>query len=137
VGRIVGIAIFWLLLCYVIGMSALSIIPSLFWPELGPRPHAPRLEQCAKEIADLDRELLEKTAESLRHRGPRRQLWLHEWDGRFMALAGGCGPLEGARADLLKLRTGVEALLRRYQGDALRTQERIWRAIDQVSGPHG
>jgi hypothetical protein len=135
-GRAAGIAVFWLLLSYVIGMSALSIIPSLFWPQIGPRAHAARLEQCALEIATLNRELVDQAAESLRGHGPANLgHFLRDWDQHYMALSGGCGPLEGARADLLKLRADVESLLRSYQGGAMKAQERIRRALELVKRP--
>jgi hypothetical protein len=130
--------LFWLLLCYVIGMSARSIIPALFWPTLAPRAQAPALEHCVREIRELDQELASKSAETLRSRQPARlSHWLHAWDERYLALAGGCGPLEGAREDLQKLRTGIESLLRTYQGGALRTRERIGRALDQMGAQRG
>lgn len=137
-GRTIGIVLFWLLLCYVIGMSARSIIPSLFWPALAPRPAAPRLEQCEREIRELDRVLLDKAAETLRGQNAEELArWLHAWDERYLAIAGGCGPLEGARKDLQKLRARVESLLRTYQGRALGIQVRIRRALDEVSRLQG
>lgn len=135
-GRKLGIVLFWLLLCYAIGMSARSIIPSLFWPALAPRPHAPALQQCAREIELLDQQLLSKSAQAVRGAGlAKLGHFLHAWDERYMALAGGCGPLEAARKDLQQLRTEVEALLRTYQGKSWKIQERIHRALSQSVAP--
>jgi hypothetical protein len=137
-GRTVGIVLFWLLLCYVIGMSARSIIPSLFWPGLAPRAEAPALKQCLREIRELDQELASKAAATLRSGQPGRiSHWLHAWDERYLALTGGCGPLEGAREDLGTLRTELESLLRSYQGGALRTRERIERAVVEIGADRG
>jgi hypothetical protein len=131
-GRLAGIALFWALACYVVGMSAVSIIPSLFWPELGPRPEGPGVERCAKQIDALDHELLNLAADALRTpRQTSRWPALKAWDQRFAALSDGCGALEGARRDLLRLRTGVESLLRGYDRGPMRTRERIRRALEQ------
>ncbi len=145
-GRALGISLFWLLACYVIGMSAVSIIPSLYWPELGPRPQAPGLEFCAREIQQLDDGLLALAAGALHGGNPtERARALNAWDARFDRLAGGCGPLEGARIDLLRLRRGIDSLLRRYDRGPMRAQERIRRALAQLGegagrtdpkGPH-
>jgi hypothetical protein len=120
-------------LCFVIGASALSIIPSLFWPDLAPRPPRVPTEQCAQQIAALDRDLREDAAARLR--GERRAklgVWLREWDGRYMTLSGGCGPLEGARKDLYKFRNGLETLLQRYESGAGKTQQRIQHALEPI-----
>jgi hypothetical protein len=132
-GRRVGIALVWMSLCFVIGVSALSIIPSLFWPDLAPRPPQVPTERCAQQIAALDRDLREDAAARLRGE-PRAKLgvWLREWDGRYMTLAGGCGPLEGARKDLYKLRNGLESLLQRYENGAGKTQRRIQDALEPI-----
>jgi hypothetical protein len=132
-GRRIGITLVWMSLCFVIGASSLSIIPSLFWPELAPRPPQVPTEQCAQQIAALDRELREDAAARLRGE-PRAKLgvWLREWDGRYMTLSGGCGPLEATRKDLYKLRNGLESLLQRYESGAGKTQRRIQNALEPI-----
>jgi hypothetical protein len=135
VGRRVGITLVWISLCYVVGASASSIIPSLFWPDLAPRPPRVPTERCAHEIAALDRALRDGAAARLR--GDQRVklgVWLREWDGRYMTLTGGCGPLEGARKDLYKLRNDLEALLQRYDNNAGKTQQRIEHALEPIGG---
>jgi hypothetical protein len=134
-GRRIGIAFVWVSLCFVIFTSSLSIIPALFWPDAAPRPPAVPTQACAKRIAQLDRELREDAAARLRGE-PRVKLgvWLSEWDRRYIVLSGGCGPLEGARKDLYKLRNGLEALLQRYENGAGKTQRRIENALEPIGG---
>jgi hypothetical protein len=126
------------MLCYVIGMSSLSILPSLFWPEHAPRPPAAPTDRCASEIAALDRELLDNTDATLR--GEQRlplQAWLHTWDGRYMRLSGGCGALEPARKDLHKLRTGIESLLQSYERGPGKARQRIQHALEPLGAGAG
>ncbi|MFI5305991.1 MAG: hypothetical protein ACHQ53_01485 [Polyangiales bacterium] len=114
-------------------MSAVSIIPSLFFPDVGPRPRAPSLARCASELSALDQALVEITARSLR--GKKLSDFgrsLHAWDTRATALSGGCGPLDEARKDLLHLRADVEALIRKIDSGPRKTQERIRRALQQI-----
>lgn len=137
-GRRVGIALFWMMLCYVIGMSSFSILPSLFWPKHAPRPPAVPTERCATEIAALDQELLRHTEATLRgeHHLPL-QTWLRDWDGRYLALSGGCGALEPARKDLLKLRTGIESLIHNYERGPGKARQRIQHALEPMSDGAG
>jgi hypothetical protein len=130
-GRRLGIALFWLLLVYVIGMSAASIIPALYFPEIAPRPDAQSEQVCARGIDALERELLAKIAGTLTS-GDAGGLdrWLADWDKRSAALAGGCGALESARQDLLELRTGIGSLLTKYRSGPLRAQQRLDRALE-------
>jgi len=133
-GRKAGIAVFWLLLAYLVGMSSVSIIPSLFFPEIGPRPTGPTVSRCAMEISALERTLMDRTAATLRDPqtgGASR--WLAAWDARYLALDGGCGPLENARKDLAGLRTGLEALLNSYEQGPMQVRERIRRALQSLS----
>jgi chorismate mutase len=132
-GRNIGIALFWLLLCYVIGMSARSIIPSLFWPSLAPVAHVPGLADCAREIDTLDRELIHQAAKSL-HAGDfvGSERWLAAWDRRYLALSGGCGALESARKDLLELREGVGSMLETYRDGPWQAHQRIERVLDPL-----
>jgi hypothetical protein len=114
-------------------MSSVSIIPSLFFPEVGPRPRAPSLAFCASEIAALDQALVDITSRSLRG----KQLaelgrGLHAWDSRAVALSGGCGALDEARQDLLHLRADFEVLIRKIDRGPRKTQERIRRALQQI-----
>lgn len=132
-GRAAGIVLFWVLAFYVIGMSAVSIIPSLYWPALAPHAPPATVATCAHEISALDQKLLELVSESLhRHSSAELAMALHAWDGRSLALAGGCGPLEAARRELLHLRAQVGTLLRRIDRGPGRTQMRIQRAIAQI-----
>lgn len=133
-GRRLGIAVFWLLCCFVIGMSARSIVPSLFWPSLAPRAQARDAVHCAREIAALDGQLQRKTSASLREGDvAASQRWLIAWDRRSMALSGGCGALEQARVDLLELRAGLGALLERYRDGPMQAQQRLRRILDAHS----
>jgi hypothetical protein len=133
IGRKLGIGLFWLLAVYMVGMSAASIIPALYWPNIAPRPDAPALARCAAEIDALERELLRSATASLRRgqvAGVERSLL--EWDQRAIALSGGCGALEPAREDLLKLRAGIGALLAGYRSGTLRVQQRLQRTLDAI-----
>jgi hypothetical protein len=133
VGRKLGIGLFWLLAVYMIGMSAASIIPALYWPNAAPRPDAPAVAHCAAEIDALERDLLRATATSLRHgqlTGIERSLLA--WDQRAIALSGGCGALEPAREDLLRLRAGIGALIASYRSGTLRVQQRLQRTLDAI-----
>mgnify|MGYP001615122712 CR=1 FL=1 len=138
-GRKAGIAVFWLLLAYLVGMSSVSIIPSLYFPEIGPRPAGPTVQRCAREISALETSLMNRTAEALRDpQTSDTSRWLAAWDARYTALHGGCGPLEDARKDLAGLRTGLEALLNSYEQGPMQVRERIRRALQSLSErPHG
>jgi hypothetical protein len=131
IGRRLGIGLFWLLAVYMIGMSAASIIPALYWPDAAPRPRALSAARCAQQIHALERDLLAKVADSVQ-RGSLTGLerWLLMWDGRSLALAGGCGPLEPARKDLLRLRADLGSLLASYRSRSLRVQQRLQRALE-------
>jgi len=131
-GRQLGIALFWLIGVYVIGMSAASIIPALYFPGAAPKPPALVIDRCARQLDVLERELLAKTARTLESGSASGlDLWLSRWDGRALALDGGCGGLESAREDLLELRDGIGALLANYRSGTLRVQQRLNRALEQ------
>lgn len=132
VGRRVGIVIFWLMAAWVVGMSSVSVISALYWPESAPRPAAASVDTCAKQISELDEELSSKATEYLgRHDIRGMEAWLQQWDRRYLALSGGCGPLEPARKDLGELRAEMERLLERYSQDAAKRHERIRQALHQ------
>jgi hypothetical protein len=134
IGRKIGIGLFWLLLCYVIGMSAVSIIPALYWPELAPRPAGVQAEECAARIDALQQELLARAARAVRAGSEQGlQRWLVGWDKRALALSGGCGPLEQAHRDLLRLRRGVGSLLAAYRSDSMPVQQRLRRLLKGLS----
>lgn len=130
-GRKLGIALFWLLLAYTIGMSAVSIIPALYFPEIAPNPPPLPAGQCEERIRTLAGELVAKTASTVR-RGEMAGLdrWLSSWDKRSLALAGGCGALEPARRDLLELRADIGTLLATYREGPLPVQQRLERALE-------
>jgi hypothetical protein len=131
IGRRIGIALFWSLGFFVIGMSAASIIPSLYFPDAAPIPRAEGPESCARELDALERDLLGRVAETLeRAHTTGLERFLTVWDGRALALAGGCGPLESARQDLLTLRTGVGSLLTNYRAAPLTAQRRLRSALE-------
>ncbi|MDD9935277.1 MAG: hypothetical protein OXT09_16820 [Myxococcales bacterium] len=132
IGRRLGIAIFWLLAAYVIGMSSISVISALYWPDSAPHPSGAGVGLCATEIRELEQELVSHTTDYLGRRDIRgMEAWLQQWDRRFLALAG-CGALEPARRELGELRTEMERLLERYGRDAARRQERILQALEQL-----
>jgi hypothetical protein len=130
-GRRLGIALFWLMLVYVISMSAVSIIPALYFPAIAPTPPETAVKLCALRIDELERDLLARTTAVLK-RGDAGGLdrWLATWDKRLAELAGGCGALESARQDLLKLRAGIGSLLSSYRSGPLRIQQRLDRALE-------
>jgi hypothetical protein len=132
-GRRIGIALFWLLTCYVIGMSTRSIVPALFWPNLAPLVRTPEAAECARELQELDDQLLRKAGESLA-RGDMAnfQRWLPRWDKRFATLTGGCGALARPRQDLLALRSGLGSLLQAFQIGPLKAHERLKSALDPL-----
>ena len=133
-GRRIGIGLFWLLLFYVIGMSAVSIIPSLYWPDLAPRPKGLQTEQCGARIEALQQELLARATRTIRGADDRGlQRWLVAWDKRALELSGGCGPLERAHHDLLRLRRGVGSLLAEYRSDPMPVQQRLRRLLKGLS----
>jgi len=132
-GRRIGIALFWLLTCYVIGMSTRSIVPALFWPHLAPLARAPEAAECARELRKLDEQLLQKAGESLA-RGELAdfQAWLLRWDKRFATLTGGCGSLARPRRDLLALRSGLGSLFDDFRRGPLKAHERLKSALDPL-----
>lgn len=131
-GRKIGVALFWALAAYVIGMSARSVIPSLFWPDAAPRPAGKGVEVCAEEIDALERSLSRRVRESFaEHSLHGLTPFLAAWDERYAQLAD-CGPLEPARKDLGSLRTELVALLRSYAADPMKRQDRIRRALQAL-----
>jgi hypothetical protein len=131
IGRRLGIGLFWLLAVYMVGMSAASIIPALYWPDSAPRPAAPAVEQCARQLQALEGDLVSKVASTIqRGRAAGLGRWLNAWDERSLKLAGGCGPLETTRKDLLRLRAELGALLADYRSGSLRVQQRLQRALE-------
>jgi hypothetical protein len=131
IGRRIGIALFWALAVYMVGMSAASIIPSLYWPASAPRPDALTAQQCAKRIVALERDLLAKVADTVRRgRVAGVERWLLAWDERSLSLGGGCGPYEPARMDLLRLRADLGSLIASYRSGPFRTQQRLQRALE-------
>jgi hypothetical protein len=133
IGRRIGITLFWLLGVYVIGMSAASIIPALYFPGAAPKPPPAPAAACAEQLRTLQRELLAKVASTI-ERGDASDLdrWLAGWDKRSLALTGGCGALEAARKDLLALRAGLGSLLASYRSGPLRVKQRLDRVLDQL-----
>jgi hypothetical protein len=131
IGRKLGIGLFWLSAVYMIGMSAASIIPALYWPDAAPRPDAPEIVECARQLRALEHDLLAKAADTLQ-RGHVAGLerWMSAWDEQSLGLAGGCGPLEPARKDLLRLRAEFGSLLASYRSGPLRVQQRLQRALE-------
>jgi hypothetical protein len=129
-GRRIGIALFWSFLVYVIGMSAASIIPALYFPDAAPRPPAPATDVCARELGSLERDLTARVASTLQQAHTEGlERFLNHWDGRALELAGGCGPLEPARKALLTLRGGVGSMLASYRSDPMRAQQRLRSAL--------
>jgi hypothetical protein len=132
-GRRIGIALFWLLCCYVIGMSTRSIVPALFWPHLAPLAQMPGAAECARELRDLDDQLLRKAGESLAlGEVAAFEQWLIGWDRRFAALTGGCGSLARPRRDLLTLRSGLGSLFEQFGRGPLRAHDRLKSALDPL-----
>ncbi len=112
-------------------MSAASIIPSLDFPDAAPQPRALETSACARELDALERDLLGRvTAILQRAQTDGLERFLNAWDGRALALAGGCGPLEPARQDLMALRSGVGSLLTTYRAAPLHAQRRLRSALE-------
>jgi len=135
IGRHLGVVLFWVLCCFVIGMSSRSIIPALYFPASAPLPDAKTVRACATELAALQHELSQAAAACVR--SGRVEGWnaqLDAWDARFLALDGGCGPLEPARGDLRALRTQLGALVQDFGNGALKAQKRLQRALSALSG---
>jgi hypothetical protein len=132
-GRRIGIALFWLLSCFVIGMSTRSIVPALFWPHLAPLAQTPGAAECARALRDLDDQLLRQAGELLAQGDVAAfQRWLIGWDKRFAALTGGCDSLAGPRRDLLALRSGLGSLFEDLRSGPLQAQERLKSALDPL-----
>jgi hypothetical protein len=142
-GRRIGIAIFWLLAAYLVGMSSWSIIPSLYFPELAPVPREAGAKLCLSELDALERELTSRSADALESRNvDTADRWLREWDRRLATLAGQCGPLERARKDLEAARVVMGSMLERYAQEAAPAQRRTRAALDALTRapyppPHG
>lgn len=117
-------------------MSAISIVPSLYFPKYAPRPAGEAVGTCAREIDSLERDLVEHTANALRSESSKTATqWLAAWDARHATLPIECGPLDGARKDLGELRLHVESLLQDYARGPMRTSERIRRALQSLPAP--
>ena len=127
--------LFWVMCSYLIGMSARSIIPALYFPSAAPQPSPSTAKRCAAELDTLQRELSEAAAKCFTH--GRMSNWdarLAAWDARFGALSRGCGPYEPARADLQTLRNELDELVRDYGNGALKTQQRLRSALAAYAG---
>ena len=115
-GRRLGLTVYYLLLVYVIGAGAISIIPQIFFPSptLSPQKAAAEIH-CAQEIRSLKSELLEKTNDFVNDdRIDRQRQWFVRWDKRFHMLGKGCGKLEPTRIELKKLRDDMESMMQRF-----------------------
>ena len=143
---------FWALAAFVVGASAWSIVPALYFQELAPQPKAVSVHDCRDELEALERELSERSMQSLANRdalhlGNRDALhheaWLHEWDRRIALLdEHACGPLRGTRNDLIAARAALGEMLRRYAQDIAPAQRRVRAALDALQRapkppPHG
>jgi hypothetical protein len=96
----------------------------------------PEVSGCARELRNLDDELLRKAGESLAQGEVAAfQHWLIGWDKRFLALTGGCGSLARPRRDLLALRSGLGSLLEDFRSGPLKAHERLKSALDPLPGP--
>jgi hypothetical protein len=93
----------------------------------------PETSACARELRDLDDQLLRKAGESLSQGEVAAfQRWLIGWDKRFVALTGGCGSLARPRRDLLALRSGLGSLFEDFRGGPLKAHERLKSALDPL-----
>jgi hypothetical protein len=144
IGRRVGIAVFWALAVFVVGASAWSIIPSLYFPGVAPLPEPASVAECRDELAALEAELSERSAENLARRAAsHHDEWLHDWDRRIALLDNEvCGPLKGARNDLSAARAALGEMLQRYANDVAPAQRKVRAALDALARvpkppPHG
>ena len=135
IGRRLGVILFWVLCTYLIGMSARSIIPALYFPRAAPRPSPVTAERCAAELDTLQRQLSDAALTCFRqHKVTTWDARLAAWDARFSALSEGCGPYESARNDLRALRGELDELVQQYGRGALRTQQRLRSALAALAG---
>jgi hypothetical protein len=144
IGRRAGIAVFWALAAFVVGASAWSIVPALYFQELAPQPKAASVHDCRDELEALERELSEHSVRSLESRDALHDdAWLHEWDRRIALLdEHACGPLRGTRNDLIAARAALGEVLQRYAQDVAPAQRKIRAALDALQRvpkppPHG
>ena len=136
IGRRLGVVLFWVMCSYLIGMSARSIIPALYFPSAAPRPTQSSMQRCAAELDTLQHQLSDAAVTCLRK--GKVSGWdakLAKWDARFAALAPDCGPYEPAREDLRTLRSELDALVQDYGRGALITQQRLRSALAAIAGP--
>jgi len=132
-GRVLGIVVFWSLAVFVVGMSALSIIPTLYFPAVAPKPDPVSTRACASRLDALERELVQRSAEQLRTRDdthPPR--WLTAWDDEMARLTGTCGELEPVRKDIAEARHRLGRMLEGYATDIALPQRRARQALDDV-----
>jgi hypothetical protein len=136
--------VFWALAAFVVGASAWSIVPALYFQELAPQPKAASVHVCRDELEALERELSERSVQSLESRdATHHDAWLHEWDRRIALLdEQACGPLRGTRNDLIAARAALGQMLQRYAQDIAPAQRRVRAALDALqrapnSPPHG
>jgi len=137
IGRRVGVALFWVMCVFLIGMSSRSIIPALYFPHSAPVPEGTEVAKCATELRALERELSTAAATAVEQGSVER--WIagrKTWDARYLALSGGCGTLESAREDLGVLRSELDALLRAYGDGAQATQDRLRRTLAAFAEPN-
>lgn len=116
---------------YVVGMSILSIVPSLFFEGGGPLPIDPTTTGCAEPLAALFDDL-EGRAEGpwtrVAHGGGKE--WLADWDRRYASLPKDCGALEGTRQRLQVQRQNLERLIESYHEDLEPRGRRIRQALE-------
>jgi len=136
--------VFWAIAAFVVGASAWSIIPSLYFPSVAPQPKAAGVQACREALATLERELSEHSAQSLLRRdASHHDAWLLEWDRRIALLDdSACGPLKAARKDLTAARAALGEMLKRYAHDVAPAQRKVRAALDALARapkppPHG
>jgi hypothetical protein len=133
VGWYGGAAVFWLLTAWLITVGLSSIIPQIFTPAV----HGASNDSCAAELRTLERELLERTSQSMANApvaGEREALteWLLGWDRRLEATRASCNKGEQTSwTELSRLRHGMRSLVDRFDQE----QAARIRQIEKTLGP--
>jgi len=104
--RRIALAIYGVLLSFVIVAGFYSVIPPIFWPEV-PTEALPEFD-CRGELASLEHALLDTAAEHVRRGGERPRAtapaWLAAWDTRFHTLEARCPSLPTTSLERLRFR---------------------------------
>lgn len=133
VGRLAGLAVFWIGTLYLMAVGFWSLTPPIFFPT----SDAPAPASCVDALRTLKAELsarhAARAAGGAASAADTRR-WLDDWDARYVAAGPAC---EGAgatpHADLGRLRVRVETSIERIEREQYPLTRRIDHALETLA----